>query len=88
MNEPIVLGHYFEVKIKNRGSMTAWEDLKPTLVICLKDSPAQAFKDYMSFLINEDIDLSEVQEFRVNRFHSLQGHYYMVQDFRHITDED
>jgi hypothetical protein len=86
MNEPIVLGYYFEIKMKPVDSQTAWEDYKPTLVICQKDSPLKALQMYVNFLLNEDIDLTFIREFRVNRYRSSQGHYFFPSSLRESDD--
>lgn len=78
MDSPIVLSNYheYEVKIKEKDSKTAWEDLKPTSILHSSDDWQDALKSYVHMLKSEHVDISNVWEFRINHKGSYQGHYY------------
>jgi hypothetical protein len=77
-NSPIISKKLFqfEVKIWKKGTPKCFENISPRLVICNKDKPEQAYDDYMNFLNEQEVDTSNIEEFRVNRVGSSQGHYF------------
>ena len=77
MDSPLVLdGNEYEVKIRNKDSMLFFEDIKPTLIIHSSDDVYVALDSYLAFLERENVDISNVWEFRINRKDSPQGHYF------------
>lgn len=68
----------FEVKIKEYKSGKSWEELKPTVVLFTTDDWQDALQSYITYLEENNVDLSNVWEYRINYTGSPQGHYRNV----------
>ena len=68
----------YEVRIKEYECGINWEDLKPTLVFFSTNNWFDALESYITYLKENDVDLSKVWEYRINYAGSSQGHYYNV----------
>jgi len=55
----------YEVKIKEHDSGKSWEDLKPTLVLFSTDNWQDALQSYITYLKENNVDLSNVWEYRI-----------------------
>ena len=67
--------NHYEIKIKEKTSHTAWEDLLPVQVFS-SGTWEDAIKEYVDMFIRENVDLSNVWEYRCNIHGSPQGHYF------------
>lgn len=68
----------YQVKIKEHDSKKSWEELPPTLVFFSTDNWGDALQSYITYLEENNVDLSNVWEYRINYTGSLQGHYRNV----------
>lgn len=67
--------NHYEIKVKQKDGGKTWEELLPTQVFSTGNWE-EALKEYVDALIDEDVDLSNVWEYRCNIAGSPQGHYF------------
>jgi len=67
--------NHYEIKVKQKDGEKTWEELLPTHVFSTGNWEI-ALKEYVDALIDEDVDLSHVWEYRCNIYGSPQGHYF------------